>query len=107
MGGFKIRIIIALVIAAFSLISYFSSTTHNPITGEKQHISMSEDEEIAMGLQSAPEMANQFGGLSRNADTSKLVEQIGNKIVQQSVAKTSFQRRLKRAQALRVEPDMA
>ncbi len=89
MGGFKIRIIIALVIAAFSLISYFSSTTHNPITGEKQHISMSEDEEIAMGLQAAPEMANQFGGLSRNADASRLVAQIGNEVVQQSIAKTS------------------
>ena len=89
MGSFKIRIIIALVIAGFSLISYFSSTTQNPITGEKQHISMSEEEEIAMGLQSAPEMANQFGGLSRNADARALVEQIGSEVVQQSVAKTS------------------
>ena len=89
MGSLKIRIIIALVIAAFSVISYFSSTTQNPITGEKQHISMSEDEEIAMGLQSAPEMANQFGGVSRNADASSLVKQIGNEVVQQSVAKTS------------------
>ncbi len=89
MGSFKVRIIIALVIAAFSLISYFSSTTQNPITGEKQHISMSEEEEIAMGLQSAPEMANQFGGLSRNAEARALVEQIGSEVVQQSVAKTS------------------
>lgn len=89
MGGSKIRIIIALVIAGVSLISYFSSTTHNPITGEKQHISMSEDEEIAMGLQSAPEMARQFGGLSRNAEKSQLVAQIGNEVVQQSIAKTS------------------
>ena len=89
MGSFKVRIIIALVIAAFSLISYFSSTTQNPITGEKQHISMSEEEEIAMGLQSAPEMANQFGGLSRNAEARALVEQIGGEVVQQSVAKTS------------------
>ena len=89
MGSFKIRIMIALVIAAVSLISYFSSTTHNLITGEKQHISMSEDEEIAMGLQAAPEMANQFGGVSRNVEKRALVEQIGNAVVQQSVAKTS------------------
>lgn len=89
MGGLKIRIIIALVIAAFSVISYFSSTTQNPITGEKQHISMTEDEEIAMGLQSAPEMANQFGGLSRSADGRALVEQTGAEVVRQSVAKTS------------------
>ncbi len=89
MGGLKTRIIIALVIAAFSVISYFSSTSHNPITGEKQHIGMSEEEEIAIGLQSAPEMAKQFGGFSRNADKRKLVEQIGNEVVQQSVAKKS------------------
>ena len=89
MGSMKIRIIIALVIGAFSLISYFSSTTQNPITGEKQHISMSEDEEIAMGLQSAPEMANQFGGVSQNAQAQAIVEQIGKEVVQQSVAKKS------------------
>lgn len=89
MGSFKVRIMIALVIAAVSLISYFSSTSENPITGEKQHIGMSEEEEIAMGLQSAPEMARQFGGLSQNAEARGLVEQIGSEVVQQSVAKTS------------------
>ena len=89
MGGMKIRIIIALVIAVFSVISYFSSSSYNAVTGEKQHVSMSEDEEIAMGLQSAPEMAQQFGGLSANAQASALVKQIGNAIVQQSVAKTT------------------
>ncbi len=89
MGGFKFRIIIALVIAAFSVISYFSSTSDNPITGEKQHIGMSEEEEIAIGLRSAPEMAKQFGGLSQNAESRAVVEQIGNEVVQQSVAKES------------------
>jgi beta-barrel assembly-enhancing protease len=89
MGSLKIRIIIALVIAGFSVISYFSSSSHNPITGEKQHISMSEEEEIAMGLQSAPEMASQFGGLSRNSEATALVEQLGNEVVQHSIAKTS------------------
>ena len=89
MGGLKIRIIIAVVIAAFSVVSYFSSSSHNAITGENQHIGMSEEEEVAMGLQSAPEMANQFGGVSRNAEGNAIVRQIGGEVVRQSVAKTS------------------
>jgi hypothetical protein len=46
-----------------SLISYFGTRQDNPVTGETQHVDISVDQEIAMGLQAAPEMAAQFGGL--------------------------------------------
>ena len=48
------RIVVALVIAAISLISYFASSEFNPITGETQQVALSPNEEIAMGLQAAP-----------------------------------------------------
>jgi predicted Zn-dependent protease len=85
----KIQLIIALVVAAFSLFSYFGSSSMNPITGEKQYIGLSQKEEIAMGLQSAPQMAQQMGGLSQDARARQLVAAVGAKVVAQSVAAKS------------------
>ena len=51
------RLIIALIMAAVALVGYFGSSQLNPVTGETQHVDMSPQEEVAMGLQAAPEMA--------------------------------------------------
>ncbi len=83
------RILIALVIAAFSLISYFSSQSENTVTGEVQHVDLTPDQEIAMGLQAAPEMADQFGGLDPDSAAQALIDQIGSRIVSQSPAGTT------------------
>jgi predicted Zn-dependent protease len=85
----KIQLIIALIVAAFSLISYFGSSSVNPITGEKQYVSMSQKEEVAMGMQSAPQMAAQMGGLTQDARARQLVAGVGAKVVAQSVAAKS------------------
>jgi predicted Zn-dependent protease len=86
-GGFRYgRILVALIIAGISLFTYFSSSVDNPVTGETQHINISVDEEIALGLQAAPEMAAQFGGLSPDSQAQAIVDQIGNHIVQSSAA---------------------
>jgi len=47
------RLLIALVIAAISVVSYFSSRQENPVTGRKQSIALNQDQEIRLGLQSA------------------------------------------------------
>jgi beta-barrel assembly-enhancing protease len=80
------RIVIGLVIAAVSLFSYFSNQSENPITGETQHIDITAEQEIAMGLQAAPELAGQFGGLDANEADRALVSQIGQQIVSSSAA---------------------
>ena len=86
----KAQLVIALLVAAFSLFSYFGSSSLNPITGEKQHVAgMSPKDEVAMGLQSAPQMAQQMGGLAQDARARALVSQVGAKVVAQSVAAKS------------------
>jgi predicted Zn-dependent protease len=86
----KIQLIIALAVAAFSLFSYFGSSSVNPITGEKQHVAgMTPKDEVAMGLQSAPQMAQQMGGVSQDPRARALVAQVGAKVVAQSVAAKS------------------
>lgn len=80
------RLLIAVIVAIVSLISYFSSQQDNPVTGETQHVNISVDQEIALGLQAAPEMAAQFGGLDPDSKMQALVDEIGYKIVNQSPA---------------------
>ena len=75
------RFIIAIIVAAVSLFSYYFKTSKNEVTGETQHVSMSADQEIALGLQAAPQMAAQYGGLSPNAEARAAVEEIGQKII--------------------------
>ncbi len=75
------RLIIALLIAGFSIVSYFASTSYNPITEKKQHLDMTPGQEIAIGLQSTPSMEQQYGGLSRDAAASADVSAIGQDIV--------------------------
>lgn len=80
------RLIIALGIAGFSACSYFSLNQTNPVTGEKQRVDLTADQEIAIGLQSAPQMAAQHGGLLQDERVQNLVKGVGNRIVQKSDA---------------------
>ncbi|WP_339629540.1 M48 family metalloprotease [uncultured Maribacter sp.] len=86
-GSWKIRIFIGLAIVAFALIQKCSNTEENPYTGRSQHITMTSDQEIAIGLQSAPEMAQQHGGLYPDKRLQSFVESVGNKLVQNSIAR--------------------
>lgn len=88
-NGRSITIIIAVVMAIISLIKYYSTSQVNPITGETQHISINVDQEIALGLQSAPQMAQQHGGLHNDPKLQQLVKTVGNKLVQSTEAKSS------------------
>ncbi len=85
----KIRLIIMFVIAGLSVFSFFSKTSVNPITGESQRISLTKEQEVAMGLQAAPEMAAQFGGLSTDERIQQRVKALGKKIVALSIAAQS------------------
>lgn len=85
--GLNPRILIAIVIALISVIGYFTATQENPVTGEKQHVKLNVKDEIALGMQAAPEMAQQFGGPSANKEGQALVEKVGNAIVEKSDAK--------------------
>ena len=84
-----LRWIIALLIALVSLVTYFTGTSVNPLTGEKQRVALKPEEEVALGLKSAPEMAARMGGLSRNGEARALVERVGATLVSGSVAAKS------------------
>ncbi|TAE38905.1 MAG: M48 family peptidase [Runella slithyformis] len=75
------RLLIALIMGAVALIGYYSKTQVNPVTGRKQQVSMTPQEEVALGLQSAPQMAAEYGGLHNDARARELVKRIGESII--------------------------
>jgi predicted Zn-dependent protease len=85
----KGRLVIAGIIALFAIISYFGSSSENPLTGEKQRVAMTPEQEIALGYQSASQMAAQMGGVSRNAQAVALVQRMGDELVRGSFAAKS------------------
>lgn len=90
--GCNPRLLIGLVIVVVTLMSYYSKSQVNPVTGEKQHISMSKDQEITLGLQAAPEMAQQHGGAVEHGPDADIVRRVGERIVARTKARGSGDR---------------
>lgn len=86
-GSWRIRILIGLAIVAFAFIRRCSNQEENPYTGRTQNINMTAADEIAIGLQSAPEMAQQHGGLYPDQRMQSLVDAVGNRLVNNSIAR--------------------
>jgi predicted Zn-dependent protease len=86
-GSWKIRIVIGLIIVVFALIQRWNNKEENPYTGRVQNINMTSEQEIAIGLQSAPEVAQQYGGLYPDERLQTLVAVVGNRLIQNSIAR--------------------
>ncbi len=88
--GRLVRYGIGLLIALFGIVTYFMNTQVNPVTGERQHIAISVDEEKALGLQAAPEMAAKMGGDVPESDPrARVVSQVGQELVRRGDAERS------------------
>lgn len=81
--------LMGLIVAGFAIFGYFASSQTNPVTGESQHVSLSPEQEITLGLQAAPEMAAQHGGEVLTGPEADAVHRVGNLIVHNTVAKNS------------------
>jgi predicted Zn-dependent protease len=86
-GGGKGRLIIAVIMALVAIAGYYGSRSFNPVTQETQHVDISPEQEVALGLQAAPEMAQQFGGLHPDQQAQQLVDRICQELVGRTAAK--------------------
>ncbi len=75
------RLLIALVIAGVALGGYFLRSSINPVTGQKERVALTVEDEVAIGLQAAPEMAAQHGGLLEDPEAQARVDRVGAAIV--------------------------
>jgi predicted Zn-dependent protease len=80
------RWLVALIVAVMALFGYYGQRSYNPVTNETQHVSLTPDQEIALGLRAAPEMEAQYGGLSSDRRGQGLVTVVGTRLVKQSEA---------------------
>lgn len=85
--GGSSRLMIGVIIAVIALISFFASSQYNDITGENQYLSLTPDQEIALGLQSAPQLIQEFGGQHPDPQLQAEIDRIGFDLVRNSVAR--------------------
>jgi len=87
-AGCAPRLILGALLVAGTLFTYYKSTEkdYNEVTGEMQRVGLSEQEEIAMGLHAAPQMAQQHGGLHPDQELQAFLDQVGNRLVSRSAA---------------------
>ena len=86
------RLGIAAVVLIIGLVSFLASKEYNPITDEEQYVSLTPRQEIALGLEATPQMIQQFGGLHPDPQLQAYVDEVGQRIVQQSQAgQTEYQ----------------
>lgn len=88
-GGLPLgRLVIVAVIAIGAVISYLSKYERNPTTGELQAVAMDQKQEVALGLQAAPKMAGEMGGVLNAQKDSRaaIVSDLGQKLVRASKA---------------------
>jgi predicted Zn-dependent protease len=82
-SNIKMRLIIAAVIALFAILSYYGRPgDENQITGKKERVAFNDEaDEVAMGMQAVPEMAQMHGGRSRNAAEVEWVDRVGARLL--------------------------
>ncbi len=89
------RVIMALLIIGGSLLYHWLGTTsyQNEFTGREQRLALATpQEEIALGLQSAPQMIREMGGLSTDPVGRAKVETVGRRLIASTAAReTSYQ----------------
>ncbi len=88
-GRFKLMLIIGLAMFAFQAFKYFTNTQLNPVTGENQRVQWSPEEEVQLGLQSKPQMAQQHGGFHPDQRAQDYLDKVGQRLVQSSIAAKS------------------
>jgi predicted Zn-dependent protease len=77
-----IRFVIGLVVVGAGVVSYYMKSQRNPVTGEHQRVSMTPEQEVALGLAAAPQMARRFGGDAPADDPwARLVAEVGARLV--------------------------
>ena len=85
------RLLIGVGMAIIALFGYYASREVNPITGKTQSVALSQEQEVVLGLQSAPQMAQEFGGPDPDLSLQSDLEEIGRRLVREAkVANTPY-----------------
>lgn len=88
----KGRLVLAALLAVASLATYYGSREEDPGTREAPSLRLSPRQEIALGLQAAPRMARQYGGLLPDQRAQDRVDEIcGALVTRTAVRETPYE----------------
>ncbi len=82
--GISLRMLAGLVLAIISVILYMTKTQVNPVTGCRQHIAMTVDQEEADGPGGRAEMARQMGGRVDPTSDRRSAREVADRIGRRS-----------------------
>ena len=80
----------AVLMAGFAFAGYVGMRQQNPVTGEMQHVALTPQQEVVLGLESAPQMAEQMGGLDPDASVQADVAAVGERVSQGMAGRTPY-----------------
>ena len=81
-----------IAIAAISSLLIFRKKQINPLTGKAQAIGLTPEQEVNLGIECAPQLVAEFGGLYRDRSLQGKIKIIGRKLVaSSSAAKSPYQ----------------
>ncbi|WAL59599.1 M48 family metallopeptidase [Thermocoleostomius sinensis] len=89
MARLLIRFVLALIFVVIGLFNYATNVSENPVTGERQRVQLTPEQEIVLGQQARAEMAAQFGGLYPDETVQDYIDRVGQIVVQDSIASES------------------
>jgi len=89
LGKLLFRLILGLLFVGFGLLNYWLNVSPNPVTGEQQRVALSPEEEVILGRQGQQEVVSQSGGLHPDSALQRYIDQIGQRVVQESQASES------------------
>ena len=84
-----LKLLFAAVAAIVAVISFLFTRAENPVTGENQYVALSVEQEIALGLKAAPQMAAQFGGLDQDGAVQHHVDALGQDLIDSNAMRQS------------------
>jgi beta-barrel assembly-enhancing protease len=82
-SALKMRLMIALAIAVFAVLSYYMKPGDlNEVTGEAERVALTEEaDEVQLGLQAASEMVGMHGGPSLDMGDQRKIQSLGRELL--------------------------
>ncbi len=87
-GGSR-RLFVAVAMAVVAVAGYYGSRSYSPIAAEVLPLRITPQQEVAIGLQAAPAMAQLYGGLSSDQQAQRHVDRICHDLVEKTDAKST------------------
>lgn len=86
-GGFVPgRLLVVLIMAVVAVAGYYGVRSYNPDRPERPRLAITPQQEVAIGLQAAPAMAQRYGGLSSDQPAQRRVDRVCHDLVEKTEA---------------------